>query len=335
VLILLGTVATAIGFMTHQLGYMGAQGTYGEQLGIAAALLSWLFPPLTALTIAVFLVSPRGVAKLLSGACMLAMLAFVMVVGRRVIVYTAMEALFALRLTGYRLKGTFFKKVLLFLMLGFFVVLGVTVFMLIRLAGFENPRDPGSLSLGGRLQTAMTWVEDGSALSRATEANQTNAQKRTFVLGYFADLLEGSSRRTPGLGKDLAEYTQSVIPRVFFPNKDLEFGEESYADGLFGLTYGDAANSVITNGAVDFGLLGVIGYPLLIVAIMRVCIEALSRMLPVLPMAIISLGAIFTLLQAESATSAYLVSIRNEIIFAVVLFIYWRMPKFGLRRSQV
>jgi hypothetical protein len=332
VLLVLATVATGIGFVTGSLGYMGAQVT-GEQLSVSVALLSWLFPPLTALTVAIFVATPRGPAKLLAGTCMFAMLAFVMVVGRRIVIYTAMETLLALRLTGYRLKGSFFKKTLILLMLAGFVGVGVTVFMLIRLAGFENPNDPSTLSLAHRAETALSWVKDGSALSRATVANQSNAQKRTFVLGFFADVLEGSSRRTPGLGRDLAEYVGSVVPRVINPNKDLSFGEESFADELFGLTYGDAANSILTNGAVDFGLLGVVAYPLLIVLIMRVSIEALSRFLPPLPMAIIILGAVFTVLQTETATSAYFVSIRNEIIFAIVLFLYSRLPKFGLRRT--
>ena len=264
---------------------------------------------------------------------MLAMLLFVMVVGRRIVIYTAMEALLALGLTGYRLKGSFFKKTLILLMLAGFVAVGVTVFMLIRLAGFENPNDPSTLSLAHRAETAMSWVKDGSALSRATVANQSNAEKRTFVLGFFADVLEGSSRRTPGLGRDLAEYVGSVVPRAINPNKDLSFNEEAFADELFGLTYGDSANSILTNGAVDFGLLGVIAYPLLIVVIMRVSIEAFSRLLPPLPMAIIILGAIFTVLQTETATSAYFVSIRNEIIFAIVLFTYTRLPRFGFRRN--
>ncbi len=332
-LLVLATVATGIGFVTGSLGYMGAQGTFGEQLSVSAALLSWLFPPLTALTIAIFVATPRGPAKLLVGLCMLALLAFVMVVGRRIIVYTAMEALLALRLTAYRLKGSFFKKTLILFTLAGFVAVGVTVFMLIRLAGFENPNDPSALSLAHRAETAMSWVKDGTALTRATVANQSNAQKRTFVLGFFADVLEGSSRRTPGLGRDLAEYVGTAVPRAINPNKDLWSGEESFADELFGLTYGDAANSILTNGAVDFGLLGVIAYPLLIVVIMRISIEVFSRFLPPLPMSIIMLGATFTMLQTETSTTAYFVSIRNEIIFAIVLFTYTRLPRFGFRRN--
>ena len=166
VLLVLATVATGIGFVTGSLGYMGAQGIYGEQLSVSAALLSWLFPPLTALTIAIFVATPRGPAKLLAGACMFALLAFVMVVGRRIIVYTAMEALLALRLTGYRLKGSFFKKTLILLTLAGFVAVGVTVFMLIRLAGSENPNDPSALSLAHR-------VADGDELGQRWHCSES------------------------------------------------------------------------------------------------------------------------------------------------------------------
>ena len=130
-LIFLGTVATVIGFVTGSLGYMGVQNTYGEQQSVSAALLSWLSPPLTALAISVFVATSRGFSKLLTGLCVFVLCACLMVVGRRIMVYTAMEVFFALRLTGYRLKGTFFKKALLFLALGGFLAIGVTVFMLI------------------------------------------------------------------------------------------------------------------------------------------------------------------------------------------------------------
>ncbi len=153
-LIFLGTVATVIGFATGSLGYGGAQNTYGEQLSVAASLLPWIFPPLTALAIAVFVVTSRGFSKLLTGTCVFVLCACMMVVGRRIMVYTAMEVFFALRLTGYRLKGTLFKKALLFLTLGGFLAIGVTVFMLIRLAGFQNPHEPSSLALGHRIETA-------------------------------------------------------------------------------------------------------------------------------------------------------------------------------------
>ncbi len=324
-LIYLGTLATLTGFFTHTLGTGGTQNTFGEQQNPVSALLSWLFSPLMALTAAVFLASGKSVSKLLTGVCTLILGVLLMAVGRRAIIYTAMEILFALRLTGYRVKGTIFKKALLIAVLAGFVFLGVTVVMLLRLAagqsgeGIQTP-------LANRVEIAMTWVEDGSAFKRATEANQSNAQKRTFVLGFFADVLEGSSQHNPGLGRDFLELTSVAIPRVVNPDKDLYFSEEGLVDELFGLTYRDAANSILTNGATDFGLLGVIFYPLVMVWLMRLSVELPAKFLPHLPTAIIALGAVFMFLQTETTLTAYLVTIRNEILFSVILFIFSRLP---------
>jgi hypothetical protein len=328
-LIYIGTLAIIAGFLTHSLGYGGLKNTFGEQQSIAPALLSWLFAPLTALTAAVFLAS-RGVSKLLTGICALILCVLLMTVGRRVIVYTAMEIVFALRLTGYRLKGTIFRKSLLIAVLGIFIAVGVTVLMLLRLAAIQNHSDINT-PLDQRIQIAMGWVEDGTALTRANEANQANVQGRTFVLGFFADVLEGSSQKAPAYGRDLVGWTSMAVPRIFNPNKDSILGEEDLDDELFGLTYRDAANSILTNGATDFGFLGVLMYPLLLVFLMRFSIDILSRFLTPLPVSIIALGAIFTLVQTENSLTTYLVTIRNQIIFSIILFIFSRLPILRLR----
>ena len=327
--IFLGTASVVVGFFTKQIGYMGGQVSSGE-LTVAAALLTWMFPPLTGLTIAIFVATRGRFMKLLTGGCMLILCALLMVIGRRTLIYTSVLVLFTLRLTGYRLRGTFFRKLLLLAGLGFFLAVGVTVFMLLRLAGFAA-HSSENISLGQRIQIAMSWVEEGTALKRATEANQTNAQKRTFVLGFFADVLEASMKRTPALGKDLAGYTSMAIPRVLNPDKDLFFTEERLVDSQFGLTYGDAANSILTNGATDFSLLGVIFYPLILVWLFRFCVDLLSGFLPALPVSFIALGIIFNLLQTENSIDLYLITIRNVIIFAAILLIFSRLPQFRLR----
>jgi hypothetical protein len=327
-LIYLGTLATAAGFFTHSLGSGGGQSVNGEQ-SVASALLAWLFSPLAALTLAVFLASGKGVSKLLTGICALILCVLLMVVGRRTVVYTAMEILFALRLTGYRVKGTILKKAMLFAALTGFVALGVTVVMLLRVAG--NQTKAGYLApLSQKIEIAMTWVEDGTALKRATEANQSNVQKRTFVLGFFADVLEGSSRSTPALGRDLLGLASMAVPRVLYPDK-VGIGEEGLVDEIFGLTYTDAANSILTGGATDFGLLGVIVYPLFAVWLMRFLIEILARFLSPLPVSIMVLGAVFMLMQTETTLTVYFLTIRNQIIFAIILSIFSRLPIIRLR----
>ncbi len=332
VLILLGTLAIVVGFFTKSIGFMGGQTVYGEQQSVATALLPWMFPPITALSIGIMLATPRGFARLLSGACAVVLCVLIMVMGRRNIFYTIIESLFCLRLVGYRLRGSLIRKAFLLIGLGFFLAVGVTAFMLLRLASYENPHNPDK-SLIGKIQIAMSWVEDGTAVNRATEANENNAQTRTFLLEFFSDVLEGSMNHTPALGRDLAGYVQYVIPRVFYPEKDLTFAEEGLDDELFGLTYRDASNSILTNGATDFGLLGIIAYPMMIVVLFRFSINVFSRFLPPLSLTIITLGILFSLLQTENAVSAYLDTLRSAVIFAIVLLIYSRIPRIQLRST--
>lgn len=327
-LIVLGTGAMVAGFFTHSLGFQGAQ-IAGSQLSVASALLSWIFPPLVAVSVAVFMVTRGRFARPLMGFCTVILCFLIMAVSRRFMIYTAMTSIFALRLTGYRLKGTFFKKILLIGGVGFFLAVGITVFMLLRLAGFQTHST--STSLVQRVQIAMTWVEEGTALSRATEANRTNAQKRTFVLGFFADVLEGSTRRTPAMGQDFTNYLLVAIPRVFYADKGDVLGEEGIADAQFGLTYNDAANSILTNGATDFGIIGVLAYPLLAAAVLRLIIALLPGVLPPLPVAFMALATIFTLVQTETSLEVYLTTIRGILIFAVIFWLFYRLPQFTLR----
>jgi hypothetical protein len=327
--VVLGTAGVIAGFFGHAVGYMGTQGAAGGQVSVVGSLLGSLLPALTSLTIAVFLVVRGRFLKLLIGFCALALCIVMMAFGRRDMFYSAMLVIFSLRLTGYRLKGTFFKKLLLIVGLGLFLAVGVTVFMLLRLAGFQAPN--GKPTMGQRIQVALTWVEEGTALSRATEANRTNVQKRTFVLGYFADVLDGSMRRTPALGKDAAGYVSLALPRVINPDKDLTFGEEALADAQFGLTYRDAANSILTNGATDFGFVGTLIYPLLAVSLFRLVINVLSRFLNPLPLAFISLQILFTLAQTETTIESYLDTIRDVIIFSFILGLFSLFPHMSLR----
>ena len=328
IFIVLGTGVVLVGFLTHSLGFMGTELSAGEQMSVATALITGMFACTAALSIPVFLVVRGRLLKPVMGFCSLVLCTLVMVLSRRTIFYTAVLALFSLRFIGYRLKGTLLRKFLLISGGAIFLAVGLNVFMLLRLAGFQTGR--ARVPLFERVRIAASWVEDGSALSRATEANQANVRSRTFILGFFADVLDGSTRETPALGEDFKGLTQMAIPKVLYPDK-YEFGEEGLADMQFGLTYSDAANSILTNGATDFGIVGAIAYPLLLVGLLRFIFSALSWILPPFPASFIALEMIGTVLQTEIAITGYLVAIRNVIIFAAILWVFYSLPAFSLR----
>ena len=330
--IVLGTGAVVAGFLTHNLEFQGLQMKAGQQLSPAASLLSSAFPPLTALAVAVCLVARGRVIKPLIILCTFILCILIMAVGRRSMIYTAMLVIFALRLTGFKIRRAFLKKILLMAGLGFFLAVGVSVFMLLRLAGFQTGKGLNT-TLAERIQIALTWVEDGTALNRATEANRVNFQGRTFVLGFFADVLDGSMRRTPALGKLAMGFASQAIPRVFNPNKDLTFGEEPLVDAQFGLTYADAANSILSNGATDFGIFGILLYPLLLVFVLRVLMTGFAMVLPPMPLAFIALALLFTVLQTETTLVSYFALIRDVLIYGSILYIFARLPRLSLRNQ--
>jgi hypothetical protein len=64
---------------------------------------------------------------------------------------------------------------------------------------------------------------------------------------------------------------------------------------------------------------------------MRFLIEIFARFLNPLPVSIVVLGAIFMLLQTEGTITTYWVTIRNEILFSIILLIFSRLPVIRLR----
>lgn len=336
-LIYLGTLLVIFSFLTHQLSFMGL--VHGEQgnLNIFGVFVLWLFMPLVAVSMAVFLATPRGRTRNIVGLCVAILCILLMALGRRFLIYTGIEILFAIRLTGYRVKGSLVKKVFLVGLVIFFVVFGALTFMLLRIAGYQiATQQPGatnmSISLVERINIAAKWVEDGSALERTATASQSNVEKRTFVVQFFADVLEGSFRATPALGRDFWSQFGVAVPSAFAIDKSQLSGEEELANEVFNLNWGDAPNSILTAGAIDFGLLGVILYPLLVIGLTKAAARFIFRHIPPFPATIVGLALMFQILQTEDNLDAYFVSIRNGIIFAVILYCFSRMPTLRLRR---
>jgi hypothetical protein len=330
-LIYLGTIMIAGAFATGSLTVSGANvDNSAGGIGVIKSFIMWIFPPLVTLSVAIFLVTPRGDAKkILSGVSALMLLIFVIVMGRRFLIYTVIETIFLARLTGVKLKGAISKKIMIFALVGTFVFFGALGFMLLRIAGYAGPKS--QRSLGERLVLVGQWVSEGSAFEKAFTSTQTNVKTRTFVLGFFANVLEGSSLHTPGLGEDTIGLIQLSIPSIIYPEKDKFFNEETLTDRLFGFSYGDQANSLLTAGATDFGLLGVIAYPLIVAWILRTTIEFVSWRLNQGSTLLIILAVIFLSIQTEDSLTGYVNSLFYGLIFSLGFVVFFSLPHIRLK----
>ncbi len=329
VFLTIGTASLAGSFARGSTGFQGAAAGEGGDighLGYIASLAEWLSGPLLALSVCVAVNIrerfTRNYARILS------VLIFFMLFpqGRRVMIYSVVLALLGLRLGRYRIPYSPLKKAVLLGVLGLVVYLATVGFFYLRIAGYGLLRP----TLPQRIGAAIRLFEekDYSEISRQFSEN---VQRRTFILGFLAQI-EGYTRTMPPAhGEDFTAQFQLALPSLLYADKDLFFTEEQLANRVFGTSYTDEANSIYSAGAVDFGLWGVLFYPILAVVFFRIAFEVISEAMPVFASCFITLASFSTILQPENTLTAYFVIVRNGILFGGVVWFIMSLPEFRVK----
>lgn len=330
-LVCLGAVAMVGGYATHLLLFQGPNSA-GGHLNPAGAFLQWFYGPVTAIAVTTFLMTPRGTAKLFCGAAAMILILLFAIVGRRNAAYTAIDVLLMIEISGYQWRGSKVRKTLIVVGLGAVVVVGSLAFMLLRIAG-RNSSHPRRVTVTQQIKVASKMVQSGGAVALAGTSTQQNLQKRTFVLAFFANVLDGSMTKTPALGLDAVQQIQLAIPRIIYRDKDTSVSEENLDDRLFGFGYRDEANSILTAGATDFGLIGALIYPLMIVGLYRFVFEVLAKFLGLVPMMFIALSSIFVMIATEMTLTGYLETLRVLPFFGLAIAIFMAVPVIKLRNE--
>jgi hypothetical protein len=328
-LIYAGTVAMILGYLTHQLE-IGGPVAAGGHVSVPGLFLSWLYTPLTAIAVVNFLDARRRVDKVLGGLSALVLLVLLSLTGRRVIIYTAILLLLVMALVGFRWREKVFRNVLVILALAVVMVATSLTFMLLRIAAAVPHQ---SHTVRNRIEVAGRLVQRGGAFELAGRATQTNFQTRTFVLSFLANILDSSSHKTPALGNDAAALAELAIPSVLDPDKKVDFTEETLVDQQFQLSYGDQPNSVLTAGATDFGLLGMILYPLLIVLAFRAFLAIAAKWFKTVPLMFATLCFINLMLQTEITMTGYFEALRDSLLFGTLVALFLALPAIKLRAS--
>jgi hypothetical protein len=330
-LIYIGTLAILAGYPTHSLSFQGVTSGGGHE-SIPGAFLAWLYTPLTAVAVIAFLTAARRLDKVLTGFSALILLAMFSVTGRRITIYTSMEVLLVMGLVGFRWREKIVRNVLVILTLAAIMVSTSLTFMLLRISG-SMAKTRKQITIGRQFQIAGKLVQKGGAYTLAAKNTQANFQSRTFVLAFLANILDASTRMTPALGSDAVGYIQLAIPSILYPEKHLFFAEENLVDQQFGFSYGDQANSVLTTGATDFGLIGMLLYPLLVVVIFRIIFDFIAKRLATAPVMFVALVFIYTMLQTEISLTGYCDTLRDTILFSIALVIFMAFPTVRLHAS--
>lgn len=325
----LATATIAGSFLHGNVGFQGAtgEGDLSGHIGYIASLIEWLNGSTLALAVCVAL-NVRGRFLRLYGRA-LAVLLFLLLLplGRREMIYGVVLALLGLRLGRYKIPFSPVKKAVLLCLLAGLVYIASIAFFYMRVAGYAliNP------TLGQRIGAAVKLYEE-QGVGQIKQQFSENVERRTFILGFLAELEGYTSIMPGGHGRDLLAQIELAIPSVLYPQKDIFFSEERLADELFGANYIDESNSVLTAGATDFGVWGVFIYPLLIVFVLRVFLELVAESIPVFVTCFVVLACCATVLQPETAVTSYIIIFRNTLVFGSIAWFIVSFPEFRLRQ---
>jgi len=322
---LFGTALIIVGYAIGEIGYMGGSDN-GQHVSVLSGLIGWLFPTLFAFTCLCFLEWQKGMVKRLFGILLAVQFVLIIPTGRRSLVYFILIAIVATRFSSFKPKWSLPRKVVYALILAVLIGIGAMAFYYLRYAAWGKQK----VSLADRISLALALYESGNT-AKVNQSLKENIQKRTFVLGYVSDLLDASFRIEPAMGQNALHEFQLAVPSFLWADKDaFLYGEENIANTTYHFAYKDEPNSIYSGGAIDFGIWGMIIYPIIISILFRVTAEFARVTLPEVVATVVILFLLFNALITESGLGTRFVAIRNSLLFSIFLWFFFKIPAFAL-----
>ncbi|WP_131991335.1 hypothetical protein [Acidipila rosea] len=329
-LIVAGTAWIILAYITGRLTFGGVASDVSQRYDPISALLFWIITPLFAYTMCVAFNSGSRIQKVVTLVCMLIQFAALIPLGRRFLTFSVLTGIFALRMGRRKVRLNFAGKVIVVaIFIGIFSFTSI-LFYYLRSVNGSNAQ----VSFVERVQLAMELKESRNS-SEVLSVLQYNVERRTFILGYLSDLLDATGKQHPAMGHDFMLQIKRVIPSTIWSGKDEVIGvlEESLANYYLGFSYIDEANSILTAGALDFGVIGALLYPLLLCLVLRSYLEIVGNAVPRLVAPILVLAIVGLLFEVENELSIYFLNMRDGLAFAVLLSVYASIPRFRVRRA--
>jgi hypothetical protein len=330
-LICISTALVLFTYLTGKIGFMGAAvDDYGKVSPLAALVIWWSAPAFAYSVCAAF--NTRGMSRFVVAFCALVQGVALIPIGRRIFAFGILLAMIATRLGKYRIRLSSLQKLAVCVIGSVLVVTASVGFVYLRVAVWGHK---GNYTLRQRIEFALNLAHSRSPAD-ILQMLQQNSSTRTFDIGYFSDLLDASQRSTPLLGADLVHNLQLMVPTAISADKFglSMYGEEDMANMRWGFSYTDEANTLLTAGAADFGIVGVLLYPLIAVLLLRTFLEWVQYVTPSKGAVLIALAFIHQMLLAEQLPAGYLIQIRNSLILMGILYVVSIMPKFRLRAPE-
>jgi len=333
VLLLALAALVAAAYALGELGYMGTTVSLTRNITPLGALSGFVAPVLLPLTVLCLTQERSRVWRAILVVLLCASALALIPLGRRVLLYSIVLALFAFGISGKRLP---IRRSHRWLLIGIgvpfligFTSLGFYAFFALRLT--EDALGPG-YSFPQRVTYAVRVLAYGA--TRVAPEFGENVGSRPFILSYLADLYAAQNDHSPLWGQEAAFAVQNAVPSILFPNKAalLPAAPEEFAHPALGMPTFDGANTIVTAGLDDFGAAGTLAYPLALVLLCVFIRRVIAGRLPPFIYDFVIFRMLYQLLYVEQGLDGMVtVAFRDLILATLLLFLLWKL--FGLRLS--
>lgn len=331
-LIWLGAGIVLRAFLVGDLGYMGTQVDESSSVPALGSLAFLMIPVLLPMTALCILEETsrwrRALLLLVLGLFLLALLPL----GRRVLLYSLVILLMTLALSGRWLPRYSMVKWIgiAFIGLGLICIiayLGFQFFYALRLAVESQGLEVG---IGELLRATFEILQHES--SEVSSELASNMVERPFILSYLAAFVAAQSTYPPLWGEELVYALKIAIPSLLFLQKTalLPSAPEEFVHPAFGFYIFDGPNTIVTAGFNDFGLVGMVLYPILLVAIYIAIRRILRGRIPLFIYYFVMLRLIYQLFSIEQSLAGLLTTaLRDLALTTLVCVVIWYLPIFN------
>ncbi|QIO98794.1 hypothetical protein [Bradyrhizobium symbiodeficiens] len=315
-----GLILIVAAYLAGDLGYMGIQIDEAGRITVLGAAAALFQGPLAGIAGFMLARSRRRTMTVFYAAVVLMVVLAAVPTGRRPIVLILIVATMGFSLGGGLQRLSLSRKLLGVACGAAIAYVMSSYFFALRLAGWELGTDA---TLADQMSLGLEFLVSPSLQDRFTTLFYENVRERTFLLGYLADLMEAVSNSAPLYGEALLYYMRLCIPSALDPGKDQIIAlqmVEALAHPKLGLPVIDQANTILTDGMTDFGVIGAGLYALVMLALLRGAIFLIQKFPAPITVMFGTFAIVHLALKPELTLDEYLVPLRN---LAVIVPLMW------------
>lgn len=337
-LIIYGIVAgTGLLYVVGELSFQGIVNQTGESISPLASLAMTMCAPTAGWAAYNFFEADQIGVKGAMLVSSIFLLLYLVPVGRRSVFFgvitvglgSFMSTKNALRRMAFTHKAVFAISVAGFIYVSSFF------FLAMRFAGHQLPDT--EVTLTRRMSEAYELVVKQPEV--VSDQLQKNVRYRSSVIiQYLSEISSTASADKIAYGDVATGALITAVPSVLLnsPKRSLldEYSEQTFVNRRFGLEDEDKSNTVLTAGVVDFGILGGILYPVVLLSLYIGFWEIASPLVSSPLRILIFLSFVDRLLRIESILASYFVHPRNLLLAIGLMVAFLSLYSFLTKQES-